>query len=155
MTRLVAFLSRLPATRVMSTSDDDAHEAAEMRAILAAEGIESADSHELWWAKLSLDIRSHLAWHVIQELGHVLNYVSLSDRLPTVFMPTSSPPALNGGPDEFLHWVIESTAPGVDAGAICDTLIERLPRQLEDLSLWRRCENEPCEVPRRGNLGSC
>jgi len=149
MERLVAFLGRLPATRVISTSDDQRHEEAKMRALFASEGIEIGASHELWWVKMSLDIRSHLAWHVIQELGYVLNYVSLSERLPTVFMPTSSPPALNGGPDEFLHWVIESTAPGVDPSAICDALLERLPEQLEDLSQWRRCENEPCDVPSR------
>jgi len=133
----------------MSTSDDQRQEEEEMRALFASEGIETADTHELWWVKLSLDIRSHLAWHVIQELGYVLNYVSLAERLPTVFMPTSSPPALNGGPDDFLHRVIESTVRGVDPSAICDALLERLPEPLEDLTQWRACENEPCDVPRR------
>jgi len=36
----------------------------------------------------------------------VLNYLSLDERLSTVFMPVSPPPYLNGGV-EFLSWVIE------------------------------------------------
>ena len=47
-------------------------------------------SEAQWWVKL--DISSPLAWQVVQELGFVLNYVSLQDRLPTVFMPVSPPP---------------------------------------------------------------
>src|SRR6516225_11366575 len=60
-----------------------------------------------WWVKFSLDISHRLVWKVIQELGHVLNYLSLNERLPTVFKPVSPPPYLNGGPAEFLSWVIE------------------------------------------------
>lgn len=48
-----------------------------------------------WWVKFSLDTRHPLAWRVVQELGHVLNYLSLDDRLPTVFFSVSSPPYLN------------------------------------------------------------
>jgi hypothetical protein len=50
--------------------------------------------------KFAIDIEHPLAWSVVQELGHVLNYVSLEERLPTVFMPVSPPPYMNGGPDE-------------------------------------------------------
>src|SRR5688500_17345460 len=60
-----------------------------------------------WWVKFSLDISHRLTWNVVQELGHVLNYLSLNERLPTVFKPVSPPPYLNGGPAEFLSWVIE------------------------------------------------
>src|SRR5215470_419491 len=60
-----------------------------------------------WYAKFSIDIRHRLAWHVVQEFGHVLNYPSINDRVPTVFKPVSPPPYLNDGPDEFLSWVIE------------------------------------------------
>ena len=28
-----------------------------------------------WWVKFSIDIEHPLAWHVVQELGHVLNYL--------------------------------------------------------------------------------
>jgi hypothetical protein len=31
----------------------------------------------LWWAKLGIDIEHPLAWRVVQELGHVLNHVTL------------------------------------------------------------------------------
>src|SRR5258705_1125812 len=59
-----------------------------------------------WWAKFAIDIDHPLAWHVVQELGHVLNYVSLEERLPTVFKPVSPPPYMNGGPDQVLSLVI-------------------------------------------------
>jgi hypothetical protein len=151
MTKLTSFLARLPATRVLSTSEDAADEAAAFRELLRKEGLGGDDDgDELWWVKLALDIRSHLSWHVIQELGHVLNYLSPSERLPTVFMPTSSPPYMNGGPDEYLHWVIEATDEDVDPGSIAETLIGRLPKPIDDLAAWRRCENPPCEIPVRG-----
>ena len=51
-----------------------------------------------WWVKFSIDIEHPLAWHVVQELGHVLNYISVDERLPTVFKPVSPPSYLNGGP---------------------------------------------------------
>jgi hypothetical protein len=60
-----------------------------------------------WWVKFTIDIDHPLAWNVVQELGHVLNYVSLDERLPTGFMPVSPPPYMNGGPREYLSWVIE------------------------------------------------
>lgn len=63
-----------------------------------------------WWVKFSLDTNHPLAWRHIQELGHVLNYLSFQEPLPTVFKPVSPPPYLNGGV-EFLSWVIESTTP--------------------------------------------
>jgi hypothetical protein len=59
-----------------------------------------------WWVKFKID--DPLAWHVVQELGHVLNDVSLNEKLPTVLMPVSPPPYMNGGPREFLSWVIEA-----------------------------------------------
>jgi hypothetical protein len=62
--------------------------------------------------KLTIDIGHPLAWHVVQELGHVLNYLSTTERLPTTFKPVSPPPYLNGGPRAFLSWVIECADPG-------------------------------------------
>ncbi len=41
--------------------------------------------------KFSIDIDHPLAWHAIQELGNVLNYLSVTERLPNVFMPVSPP----------------------------------------------------------------
>src|SRR3954452_4596086 len=60
-----------------------------------------------WWVKVIIDTTHPLAWNVVQELGHVLNYMSLDERLPTVFMPVSPPPHMNGGPKKFLSWVLE------------------------------------------------
>jgi hypothetical protein len=45
-----------------------------------------------WWVKFAISIDHPLAWRVVQELGHVLNYLSLEERLPAVFMPVSPPP---------------------------------------------------------------
>ncbi|SPE35761.1 hypothetical protein SBA3_2300022 [Candidatus Sulfopaludibacter sp. SbA3] len=52
---------------------------------------------EGWWVKFAIDISHRLAWNVVQELGHVLNYLSVNERLPTVFKPVSPPPYANGG----------------------------------------------------------
>jgi hypothetical protein len=32
----------------------------------------------LWWVKFIIDIDHPMAWRIVQELGHVLNYVSLN-----------------------------------------------------------------------------
>jgi hypothetical protein len=34
-----------------------------------------------WWVKFRIDIRDALAWHVVQELGHVLNLVHLPELI--------------------------------------------------------------------------
>lgn len=96
----------------------------------------------LWWAKFTLDVAHPLAWSVVQELGFVLNYLSLEERLPTVFMPVSPPPYLNGGPTQFLSWVIESTAPDFSPALCVEWLEGRLPRPVEDENEWQFEENE-------------
>jgi hypothetical protein len=89
-----------------------------------------------WWVKLSIDIEHPLAWNVVQELGHVLKHLSLEERLPTVFKPVSPPPYLNGGPREYLSWVIEAKSPDLRPGTCADWLEARLPRPVGDLSQW-------------------
>lgn len=89
-----------------------------------------------WWIKFDIEMEHQLAWHVIQALGFVLNYISLSERLPTVFMPVSPPPYLNGGPEEFLSWVIESQIPYLDPEYIVSVLKERLPNPVDDINQW-------------------
>ena len=88
-----------------------------------------------WWVKFSIDIAHPLAWNAVQELGHVLNYVSLNERLPTTFKPVSPPPYLNGGPRDFLSWVIEGTSDLVPS-TCADWLEGRLPRPVDDLDQW-------------------
>jgi hypothetical protein len=89
-----------------------------------------------WWVKFSLDLEHRLAWHVVQELGHVLNHLSLNERLPTVFMPVSSAPYLNGGPREYLGWVIESKTPSFKPAHCAKWLEERLPNPVHDEASW-------------------
>ena len=88
-----------------------------------------------WWAKFTIDTKHDLAWRHVQELGYVLNYVSVDERLPTVFMPVSPPPYMNGG-EEFLSWVIESTEPDFTPDLCAEWLEGRLPRPVDDLKQW-------------------
>lgn len=81
----------------------------------------------LWWVKFIIDIDHPMAWRIVQELGHVLNYVSLNERLPTVFMPVSPPPYVNGGPRNFLSWVIESSDAGFTPSDCAEYLEGHLP----------------------------
>jgi hypothetical protein len=94
-----------------------------------------------WWVKFGIDITHPLAWNVVQELGHVLNYISLESRLPTVFMPVSPPPYMNGGPRQFLSWVIESTQNGFEPDKCVEWLEGRLPRPVEDVAEWSQDED--------------
>ena len=89
-----------------------------------------------WYVKFSLDIDHNLAWNVVQELGHVLNYLSINDRLPTLFMPVSPPPYMNGGPREYLSWVIECRDKSFTPDMAAEWLQGRLPKPVEDYSAW-------------------
>jgi hypothetical protein len=90
-----------------------------------------------WWFKLTVDIDHPLTWNVVQEFGSVLNYLSVTERLPTVFMPVSPPPYLNGGPREFLSWVIESTVADFSPRTCSQWREGPLPRPIDDLSQWQ------------------
>jgi hypothetical protein len=96
----------------------------------------------LWWAKFHLDIDHPLAWRVVQEFGHVLNYISIEEPLPTVFKPVSPPVYLNGGPKKFLSWVIESTSTSFTPGLCAEWLEGRLPRPVEDPIQWKIEDDE-------------
>jgi hypothetical protein len=89
-----------------------------------------------WWVKFQIDPNHPLAWNVVQEFGHVLNYLSLDERLPTTFMPVSPPPYLNGGPTDFLSWVIECKDGQFRPGTCMKWLEGRLPRPVDDTSQW-------------------
>lgn len=113
--KLLSFLRRIPPTETGA--------------------IGSGFDDTIWWVKFSIDIEHPLAWNAVQELGHVLNYISLGEKLPTVFKPVSPPPYLNGGP-EFLNWVIECPVKEMDPDTVADWLEGRLPRPVDDLSQW-------------------
>jgi len=89
-----------------------------------------------WWVKFSIDINHNLAWQVVQELGHVVNYLSVSEKLPTSFYPVSAPPYLNGGPEDYLYWVIDSIQPDFTPDILEEWLEGRLPDPVSDLSQW-------------------
>ncbi len=95
-----------------------------------------ANDDGLWWIKFEIDINHELAWSAIQELAHVLNYLSVNERLPTTFYPVSPPPYLNGGP-EFLSWVIENTDPDMKPGTVQKWLEGRLPNPVDSVEEWR------------------
>lgn len=117
---LVDYLTRLPAIETDRTP---------MR------GFGSGLDDDLWWVKFGIHLDHPLAWNVIQELGHVLNYLSPSERLPTVFKPVSPPPYLNGGPRRYLSWVIECPLADMDPATVADWLDSRLPSP-DDESEW-------------------
>ncbi len=94
------------------------------------------DDNGSWWLKFSIAIENPLAWNVVQEFGHVMNYLSLDERLPTVFYPVSSPPYMNGGPSDFLYWVIETKDKEFKPGTLMKWLEGRLPRPVDDLEQW-------------------
>lgn len=73
----------------------------------------------------------------MQELGHVLNYISLDERLPTVLMPVSPPPYANGGPKDFLSWVIESKNIEFSPIQCAEWLEGRLPQPVKDPEQWK------------------
>jgi len=113
--KLVEFLNTIPGIDIINSSN-------------------SMDG--LWWVKFNIDMKHKLSWHIIQNLGFILNYISITERLPTVFMPVSPPPYLNGGPKYFLSWVIESKLGWVDPMYILNILRERLPENVEDEDTW-------------------
>ncbi len=126
---LVAFLHRIPGMdgTIGKGSDDDGY----------------------WWVKFSLDTEHPLAWEVVQYLGHVLNYVSIEERLPALFMPVSPPPYLNGGAHDFLSWVIECRDAEFGPDLCREWLEARLPEPVDDPAAWAfdDGESEDAETP--------
>ncbi|MGS5087696.1 hypothetical protein ACVC7V_14520 [Hydrogenophaga sp. A37] len=100
----------------------------------------------LWWVKFGIDIEHPMAWRVVQELGHILNYVSIEEPLPSVFKPVSPPVYLNGGPKEYLSWIIEPTHTSFTP-ALCKEWLEgRLPKPVDNLSSWE-LEDDDADEP--------
>ena len=118
--KLVAFLEKVPAVspRIGSGTSENG----------------------LWWVKFAINIGHPLAWRVVQEFGHVLNYLSVEDPLPTVFKPVSPPAYLNGGPRDFLSWVIESQSKAFTPDMCAEWLSGRVPSPVEELAAWELSE---------------
>ena len=73
---------------------------------------------------------------MVQELGCVVNYISLNERLPTIFYPVSPAPYLNGRPKDFLSWVIETKDKEFSPETLMEWLLGRLPNPVDDLEQW-------------------
>ena len=127
--KLLIYLARVPAVEVNETPS---------RGLGTGGGADDAD----WWVKFSINIEHPLAWSVVQEFGHVLNYLSIEERLPTVFKPISPPPYLNGGPRHFLSWVIECSS-AMAPETVADWLEGRLPRPVDDIGQWPADDDGP------------
>jgi len=95
-----------------------------------------------WWVKFQIDTEHNLAWHVIQELGCIVNYISINERLPTIFYPVSPAPYLNGGPKDYLSWVIESKDSDFTPDNLKEWLEDRLPNPVDDISSWEDDPND-------------
>ena len=92
--------------------------------------------HKKWWVKITIDIDAPLAWNIVQELGHILNYISLDERLPTIFYPVSPPPYMNGGPRDFLSWIIENTDGDFMPNDAKEWLEGRMPNPVNNPQSW-------------------
>ena len=99
--------------------------------------VHGSDGEHAWWFKFHLDIEHPLAWQTVQELGHVLNYISKNERLPTQFLPVSPPPYMNGDAKQFLAWVIQCNHADFPPDIICDWLEARLPQPIDDAEKWK------------------
>lgn len=119
--KLITFLGKIPAVATNET---------------AWGGFGTGKEADGWWVKFRIDIDHDLAWHTVQELGHVLNELSVSERLPTLFKPVSPPPYLNGGPRDFLSWAIECGDASFKPGTVAEWLEGRLPQPVDDVSAW-------------------
>ena len=113
--KLVDYLNRIPSVSVMSCK---------------------VTKDAFWWIKLEIDICNDYSWHAVQELGFVLNHISIAEPMPTIFKPVSPPPYMNGGPEEFLSWIIESTFNYIDPNWVKETLESRLPNPVDNLEEW-------------------
>ncbi|HYI77463.1 MAG TPA: hypothetical protein VEW65_07560 [Chryseolinea sp.] len=60
----------------------------------------------------------------------LLNFVS------TVFYPVSPPPYMNGGPKDFLSWVIETKDKDFKPETMKEWLEGRLPNPVDDFDQW-------------------
>jgi hypothetical protein len=90
----------------------------------------------LWWIKFQIDIGNSHSWQVVQELACVVNYLSINERLPTAFYPVSPAPYMNGGPAEYLSWVIETKEKDFPPALLAQWLQDRLPNPVDQLSEW-------------------
>lgn len=96
-----------------------------------------SDGNHAWWIKFQINIEHALAWQTVQEFGHVLNYLSTNERLPTQFFPVSPPPYMNGDAKQFLAWVIQCNHADFPPDVVAEWLEGRLPNPVDDEEKWK------------------
>jgi hypothetical protein len=97
---------------------------------------EGDDEDGWWWVKFQIEVAHPCAWLVVQQFAHVVNDLSINTRLPAVFYPVSPPVLANGGPAEFLSWVIEVTNPPFDPNEIIRHATPYFPKDIADPEEW-------------------
>ena len=80
-----------------------------------------------WWVKFSVDINNPLAWNVVQVFAYAINYLSISERLSTVFYPIAQPPFNTENSKDCVEWIIESTSQDFLPNELSEWLEARLP----------------------------
>lgn len=88
-----------------------------------------------WWVKFNIDIQHPLSWRVVQVLAHTINYLSISERLSTVFYPLSPSPFAEGVSPKSMYWIIESTSQDFSPNELSAWLDSRLPDS-NDEAAW-------------------
>ncbi len=69
-------------------------------------------------------------------MAAVLNSLSLNEPLPVVFKTVSPPPYMNGGPEDFLSWVVETIAPDFLPDKCVTWLEGSLPQPADEPEAW-------------------
>lgn len=89
-----------------------------------------------WWVKFGIRIDDPLAWRLVQEFAFVINSISIKETLPATFKPVSPPPYLNGGPRDYLSWVIECHR-DIEPKRLAEILAGYLPDPVDDRKQWQ------------------
>jgi hypothetical protein len=61
----------------------------------------------------------------------------LEEKLPVAFYPVSPPPYMNGGPKDFLSWIIETKDIEFKPSLLKKWLEGRMPNPVNDLDQWK------------------
>lgn len=114
--RLIDFLSLIPGVE----ADDG-----------PSRGMTTETGAGSWRVGFVIDVFHDLSWETVQEMAHALN----GQASGATFKPMSPAPDQNGGPDEFLSWVIEA-GEALSPDTLADHLKATLPSPVEDERAW-------------------
>jgi len=96
-----------------------------------------------WWVMFQIKLDDQMTWPVIRRLAEVLNDTSsppfVPDPFPMVFrpvVPEFKPVRPESIPPLSIWWCLESTRTGFPIGDVVERMMARLPRPLDDATLW-------------------